>query len=267
MGKIKRVLALLMSVICMMTFAGCTEGWTEPVETEADGETPITTLTGQKWGGKVTANIALYPDGSVEVESNGEEVEGTWEAGTGDVAMIVRFVIKDIDIEMEVIDEGDKYTAMYPVVADFQLIGYKNGQEPETTEGDAADDASTESESEEKASETSESEEPSYVSGTLILHFVADINEQLQGTFSAEPDVWEEALGTTGSYEATDSEDVLIAWTGSGSSKEMDFFADGTYEFRYPKMELSERGTWSYKDDVLTVVSEAGREMVVEKVE
>ena len=97
-----------------------------------------------------------------------------------------------------------------------------------------------------------------------MLNYVADINEQLTGTFSSLSSVWGSALGASGSYAPTESKDLLFSWDSTGKSKELDFYANGTYEFRFTKMSITERGTWSFEGWKLKLTTEAGREIAAE---
>ena len=44
----------------------------------------------------------------------------------------------------------------------------------------------------------------------------------------------------------------------------MDFFANGTYEFQFTTMSISEKGAWAYADGKLSVTTEAGKEYIAE---
>ncbi len=230
---------------------------------ELTGRKPVKSviLSGTKFNGKVIVKITLNPDGTGEHDGNGDVSPATWEAGTGDVAMIVHFNVKGADYDMNVVDAGNMYTAEYPLVSELTLTGAKGGAAAET-EAAQTETAQTETTGETEAA----TEAPVYPENTLVLEFAADINPQLGATFTCEPSVWEAALGTSGSYTATESEDILFSWIGSGKSKEMDFFANGTYEFRYTKMGITEQGTWNYENDQLTVTSAAGSEMIAQLV-
>lgn len=234
------------------------------VDMELTGKKPTKSiiLSGQKYSGKVVVKVTLNPDGTGEHEGNGDVVPATWEKGTGDVAMVVHFNVKGTDYDMNVVDAGNMYTADYPIVAEMSLTGSKDGSAAEP-EAPAETESSTET-STEAASETAATETLAYAANTLILEFTADINPQLGATFTCDPSVWEAALGTSGSYVPTESEDILFSWVGSGKSKEMDFFANGTYEFRFTKMDIAEHGTWTFHDWHLTVTSATGHEMAAE---
>jgi len=231
-------------------------------ELELTGKKPAKSviLSGTKFNGKVVVKVTLNPDGTGEHDGNGEVSPATWEAGTGDVAMVVHFSVKGADYDMDVVDTGVMYTAEYPVT-ELTLTGSKDGAAAATEEAEAP--AETQAATEAAPTVT---EAPSYPENTLLLEFTADINPQLGGSFSCESSVWEAALGSSGSYTPTESEDLLFSWTGSGSSKEMDFFANGTYEFRYTKMSLSEQGTWTYENGQVILTSAAGNVMNAELV-
>ena len=114
------------------------------------------------------------------------------------------------------------------------------------------------------ANDVPAAEEPGYAPNTFVLPFTADINEKLSTTFFVESSVWGPALGASGSYEAKESEDLLFSWSSAGASNKLDFFANGTYEYRFEKMSITEHGTWSFSDWKLALTSEAGREMPAE---
>ena len=235
-------------------------------ELELTGKKPAKAviLSGSKFNGKVVVKVTLNPDGTGEHEGNGDASPATWEAGTGDVAMVVHFTFKGADYDMEVMDAGAMYTAEYPLT-ELTLTGSKDGTAAPSEEAEAP--AETEAAPAETQAAPAETEAPSYPENTLLLEFTADINPQLGGSFSCESAVWEAALGTSGSYTPTESEDLLFSWTGSGSSKEMDFFANGTYEFRYTKMSISEQGTWAYENSQIVLTSAAGNVMSAELVQ
>ena len=221
-------------------------------------------LSGTKYNGKVVVNITLHPDGTGEHEGNGDKTPATWEAGTGDVAMVVHFNVKGTDYGMNVMDNGTQYVADYPLVADMQLTGAKNGAAAAPAEPAAEAEKQETVEAEAPAEEAKAEEAPSYPANAFVLPFTADINEQLKTTFYVEFDVWSKALGTSGSYTPSESKDLLFAWTGSGKSNELDFFADGTYEFRFTKMSITEHGTWRFENGQLALTSEAGKEQPAE---
>lgn len=221
-------------------------------------------LSGTKYNGKVVVNITLHPDGTGEHEGNGDKTPATWEAGTGDVAMVVHFNVKGTDYDMNVMDNGTQYVADYPLVADMQLTGAKNGAAAAPAEPAAEAEKQETVEAEAPAEEAKAEEAPSYPANAFVLPFTADINEQLKTTFYVEFDVWSKALGTSGSYTPSESKDLLFAWTGSGKSNELDFFADGTYEFRFTKMSITEHGTWRFENGQLALTSEAGKEQPAE---
>lgn len=227
-------------------------------------------LSGTKYNGKVVVTITLHPDGTGIHEGNGEKSDCTWEPGTGDAAMIVHLTIKDVNYDMAVRDNGAQYVADYPAVSDFQLTGSKNGaaaavqqEQPETNETAEAPAAA----SNKDVSAETKSDEPEYAPNTYVLTYTADVNDQLKGNFHVESDVWESALGTSGSYAPSDSKEVLFSWTGSGKSKELDFLADGTYEFRFATMSIAEHGTWTFDEGKITLNSEGGNTMNAELIQ
>ena len=227
-------------------------------------------LSGQKYSGKVVVKIILHPDGTLEHDGNGTITEGTWESGTGDVAMVAHFPVKGTNYDMDVRDDGTQYVADYPLVADMQLTGSKTG----ASEAPAAVEETAEEKQQEAPAPTEAPaaevtaapsvEDSGYAPNTLVLVYVADINEQLTGNFSSPSSVWGPALGASGTYTPTESEDLLFSWDSTGKSKELDFYANGTYEFRFTKMSITERGTWSFEGWKLKLTTEAGREIAAE---
>ena len=110
-------------------------------------------LSGTKYNGKVVVNITLHADGTGEHEGNGDKTPATWEAGTGDVAMVVHFNVKGTDYDMNVMDNGTQYVADYPLVADMQLTGAKSGAvaAPAETTEEAPAEPTAEAEKQETA--------------------------------------------------------------------------------------------------------------------
>lgn len=97
----------------------------------------------------------------------------------------------------------------------------------------------------EAASEPSE-EAPGYPANTMLLTFTPDTSERLTTTFSCDSSVWGHALGSTGSYTPTDSDEVLFSWSNTAESYQLDFRANGTYEYRFTSMNITESGTWTF---------------------
>ena len=265
MKKILLQFAALLLVICgIFLLAGRSDGWVEPVE-EINNDI---ILSGTKYSGKVVVKITLHPDGTGEHEGNGDVSPATWEQNS-DGTMTAHFNVKGTDYDMIIRDDGAQYVADYPLVADMQLTGAKNGAAAAPTET-TEEVPATEAEKQETAEAAAPAEEPkaeeapSYPANAFVLPFTADINEQLKTTFYVEFDVWSKALGTSGSYVPAESKDLLFAWTGSGKSNELDFFADGTYEFRFTKMSITEHGTWRFENGKLALTSEAGKEQPAE---
>ena len=265
MKKILLQFAALLLVICgIFLLAGRSDGWVEPVE-EINNDI---ILSGTKYSGKVVVKITLHPDGTGEHEGNGDVSPATWEQNS-DGTMTAHFNVKGTDYDMIIRDDGAQYVADYPLVADMQLTGAKNGAAAAPTET-TEEVPATEAEKQETAEAAAPAEEPkaeeapSYPANAFVLPFTADINEQLKTTFYVEFDVWSKALGTSGSYTPSESKDLLFSWTGSGKSNELDFFADGTYEFRFTKMSVTEHGTWRFENGKLALTSEAGKEQPAE---
>lgn len=102
------------------------------------------------------------------------------------------------------------------------------------------------------------SEEPGYPANTMLLTFTPDTSEQLTTTFSCESSVWGLALGASGSYTPTESGDVLFSWSNTAESYQLDFHADGTYEYRFTTMGITESGTWTFEGWKLTTTTANG---------
>lgn len=233
-------------------------------------------LAGTKYNGKVVVNITLNPDGTGEHEGNGDKTPAAWEKGEGDVAMVVHFNVKGTDYDMDVIDKGSSYSAMYPLVADMELTGAKSGaasapaaaQEEPAASPEEKSEPAAEAEKQEEAAPAAQpaapAEEASLPANTYTLEYVSDINEQLTGSFSCPADRWQAALGDSGSYTPTESEELLFSWDGPSEKKKLDFYANGTFEFQFTTMSISEKGTWAYTDGKLSVTTAAGKEYVAE---
>lgn len=103
-----------------------------------------------------------------------------------------------------------------------------------------------------------QSEEPSYPENSLVLDFTPDTSEQLRRNFYVESGTWGVAFGGQGDYTPTDSADELFAWTTTGSSNHLIFFADGTYKYEFTTMKIEETGTWTWADWKLTVTTAGG---------
>lgn len=120
----KKMLSMtLLLALTLGLLSGCAEGWTEPAE-ESTGEI---TLSGSMYSGKAVVTVVLHPDGTADCDANGDKTEGTWEAGSGDVAMLVHLTVKGENIDMDVMDAGDSYSAEFPMVPGMILTGAKTG--------------------------------------------------------------------------------------------------------------------------------------------
>lgn len=97
-----------------------------------------------------------------------------------------------------------------------------------------------------EASSESNEETSSYPTNTMLLTFTPDTSERLTTTFSCDSSVWGHALGSTGSYTPTDSDEVLFSWSNTAESYQLDFYANGTYEYRFTSMNITESGTWTF---------------------
>ena len=110
------------------------------------------------------------------------------------------------------------------------------------------------------AEPTDPPEEPgeTYPANTMLLNFTPDTSDQLNTTFSCESSVWGPALGASGSYTPTGSTDVLFSWSNPAESFQLDFHADGTYEYRFTTMNITENGTWTFESWKLTTTTAKG---------
>ena len=272
MKKILLQFALLFLVVAaLFLVAGRTEGWIEPEEVD----TGDITLSGSMYSGKAVTTIILHPDGTAECDANGNKSQGTWEKGSGDIAMIAHVTVKENPVDVEIIDDGSKYTAEFTMVPGMILSGAKSGivldEETAAVQENNEEAAASAEESEKKETESAETkpaesagEEEGYPANTFVLPFTADISEQLQTTFFSESSVWGPALGASGSYAPTESEDLLFSWSNKGQSNKLDFFANGTYEYQFTKMNIVEHGTWSFTDWNIVLTSEGGKEQPAE---
>lgn len=106
--------------------------------------------------------------------------------------------------------------------------------------------------------EPADLDEPSYPANTMLLTFTPDTSERLTTTFSCESSVWGPALGASGSYTPTESGDVLFSWSNKAESYQLDFHADGTYEYRFTTMNITESGTWVFEGWKLSTTTAKG---------
>ncbi|MBQ4427254.1 MAG: hypothetical protein II881_05830 [Oscillospiraceae bacterium] len=247
----RKAIAIIMALIlCVGALCACGEGWVEPVEED----TGDIILSGSKWNGKVAITITLHPDGTLTSDANGTVTEGTWEKGTGDVAIVFHAYVKENLLDFEVYDDGNQYTCVYHPVPDFSITGAKPGAEAAS---ETPSEAPAEAPAEQPAA-PAEEVKPAPKTGDLVLEFTADINSQLATTFWITPETVSESLE---GYTPEDSEDVLFSWLNAGNKNFMDFYKNGTYEYRFTMMEITERGTWKYEGGVITITTESGREM------
>lgn len=209
------------------------------------------TLSGSKWNGKVAVTLVLHPDGTVDTDLNGEKDTGTWEAGTGEVAMVAHITVKGEPVDIEITDEGESYSAVFTPVPDFVITGSKAGgaviptQEPEETDTPTEEPTATPGPVE-------------YPENSLVLDFTPDISEQLQKMFYVESSTWGPALGASGDYAPTESEDELFAWITTGSSVHLTLYANGTYKYEFTTMNIEETGTWTFEGYKMTLTTPKG---------
>ena len=117
----KRIIAsILFIVLCVGLLAGCKEGWTKPEEPESGGDI---TLSGEMYSGKVVVSVVLHPDGTAECDANGKKSEGTWEKGTGDIAMVAHVDVKGEPVELQITEEDGVYSAPFDMVPGLTLTG------------------------------------------------------------------------------------------------------------------------------------------------
>lgn len=120
--KFLPIFLVLTLLVCLLS--GCKEGWTEPEEDVGNGDI---TLSGSMYSGKAVVTVILHPDGTVECDANGEKSDGTWEAGSGDVAMVAHLTVKGETVDMDITDTGEGYSAEFPMVPGMILTGAKSG--------------------------------------------------------------------------------------------------------------------------------------------
>lgn len=90
----------------------------------------------------------------------------------------------------------------------------------------------------------------------LYFVYVADASDQLQDTMICQSAVWGAALGITGSYTPTDSDELLFTFDGGFTTIEC--YADGTYKFTYASVDLVETGTWTWSNWAFTLTTSGG---------
>lgn len=112
----------------------------------------------------------------------------------------------------------------------------------------------------EQSADPEQSDAPTYPENSLVLDFTPDISEQLQKMFYVESGTWGTAFGGQGDYTPIDSADELFAWTTTGSSTHLTFFADGTYKYEFTTMNVEETGTWTWAGWKVTVTTPNGNE-------
>lgn len=242
-----------MLVICMGLLSSCADGWTPPPEEEDTGDI---TLSGQMYSGKVAVTIILHPDGTLDCDANGEKTEGTWETGNGDVAMVAHYPVKGTDYDMDITETEDGYTAECPVVPGLILTGKKGGGaasigDPAESETPTDDPAAT-------GEPTNNPEPLEYPENSLVLDFTPDTSEQLQKMFYVESSTWGSALGASGDYTPSESEDELFAWITTGSSVHLTLYANGTYKYEFTTMNIEETGTWTFEGYKMTLTTAKG---------
>ncbi len=81
------------------------------------------TLSGSMYNGKAVVTMVLHPDGTVDCDANGEKSEGTWEAGSGDTAMVAHFAVKGETVDMDITETEEGYSAEFPMVPGMILTG------------------------------------------------------------------------------------------------------------------------------------------------
>lgn len=102
-------------------------------------------------------------------------------------------------------------------------------------------------------------EEKNYPAHALVLPFTPDSSEQLKTEFYCDASVWGAAFAGAGTYEATDSDELLFSFVSDGSENyHLDFKANGTYEYSFTTVGLTETGTWTWTDWALTVTTAGG---------
>lgn len=118
----KKLLSMaLLLALSLGLLSGCADGWTEPVEPDEGGGD--ITLSGSMYNGKAVVTVVLHPDGTVDCDANGEKSDGTWEAGSGDVAMVAHFTVKGETVDMDITEAEEGYSAEFPMVPGMILTG------------------------------------------------------------------------------------------------------------------------------------------------
>ncbi len=101
----------------------------------------------------------------------------------------------------------------------------------------------------------------------LSFNFVAVTDDRVNRDFSAEADVWGAVFNGEGSYTpvgapAAEAPTVLFPFVADAESFQLDMLSDGTYEFRFTTMNVSETGTWTWENWTLTLTTPQGKTAV-----
>lgn len=101
----------------------------------------------------------------------------------------------------------------------------------------------------------------------LNFNFVAVVDDRVNRDFSAEAEVWGAAFNGEGNYTPTaapaaEAPAVLFPFVADAESFQLDLLSDGTYEFRFTTMNVSETGTWTWENWTLTLTTPQGRTAV-----
>lgn len=141
----KKLSMLLVALLCVGLMAGCGQSTEEDKKEDTtkqeqqadnqDSEKDDTdasaasdediVLSGTYYSGQVQVTVTLHPDGTADMVANGEDYEGTWEEGKGDVVMVVHFE-GDMTCDLDVTEEDGAYTAMFTPVAGMTITGKAN---------------------------------------------------------------------------------------------------------------------------------------------
>ena len=167
------------------------------------------------------------------------------------MARVAHSTVKRSPGDIEIVETDEGYSAEFTPVPDFVITGKKSGSAAVSTD----EPVKTEAPSAEPSAVPGPTE---YPENSLVLDFTPDINEQLRKMFYVESSTWGPALGASGDYTPTESEDELFAWTTTGSSTQLTFYANGTYNYEFTTMGVEEAGTWTFEGYKMTLTTPEG---------
>ncbi len=275
MKKLTKITALLLSLALLLALAACGG---DPKPSEGPAAEVTYTFTGAYDSSQSDVHfdfkLEMLSDGTLkmapgvvflDVEDHQATASGTWSV---DDSKTLKFTVNsednafNKDYEVPFQDGGYAFelslslsSFVRPITMTCTTPGFvpTPAATPAPTEAPAGDDTGD------------TGDEPSYPANTMVMEFTPDTSDKLKTTFYCESGVWGVALGASGSYEPTDSSDVLFSWTSGGSSNyHLDFKADGTYEYQFTTVGVTETGTWSFSGWTMTATTAKGSTFTAE---